>query len=372
MTTNVDIVIGMDWGSEGKGEFVAWKAATEAKLNPYSAVVRIGGPQAGHTMTLGDETHKMRQIPCAWHVEPTPALVIAAGSIVDKNVLNAEMKMVWAELVKRGGGYRRYGGDAPPDAGLPYIAIDRNAVMLHERHPDIEAAAGLGKKLGSTLEGVGAARADHVMREHILVDDRRQFGNYPMLHIGADTGAMLRDMERDEKRILIETAQGFELSLTASGNYPFVTSRDVTPGIALNDVGLSSRVNHHVIGVARCYPIRVAGNSGKLPNEIEWDELMAHAAHIEKPETTTVTKRTRRIADFDAERLARACYVVRPDALALTFVDYRFPELHMETNVRKIREVAGGFIAMVEVETGVDVQYVSTGPGVVTRFSHSW
>ena len=169
--------------------------------------------------------------------------------------------------------------------------------------------------------------------------------------------------------VVIESTQGFGLSLVHSGHYPFATSRDVTPGIILNDAGLSSREDHLVYAVVRTMPIRVAGNSGPMYSETSWDEMVAKIDHLEQPETTTVTGNHRRVAngmDFKMlERMVRHC---RPDGICLTFLDYQFPQLYKVLDQETIGDVAGNYIDEVEERIGVPVMWVSTAPGHIVEY----
>ena len=134
--------------------------------------------------------------------------------------------------------------------------------------------------------------------------------------------------------VIIESTQGFGLSSVHSKHYPFATSRDVTPGIILNDAGLSSRENHRVYAVVRTMPIRVAGNSGDLYKETDWDTLQDEIPHLERPELTTVTGNPRRIGkELDLEMLRSMVRHCRPDGICLTFMDYVFPETHQQRNL---------------------------------------
>ena len=126
------IVIGGQWGSEGKGAFIGWLADPENPENILKvtgnktlAVVRTGGPQAGHTILFKGKPYAMRQIPCAWH-NPDALLFIGPGALIDVELIIHEAKMV-DEAV-----------------GIPgYVSerlfIDRHATIVEERHRQAEA-----------------------------------------------------------------------------------------------------------------------------------------------------------------------------------------------------------------------------------------
>ena len=348
----ITVVIGGQYGSEGKGEFIHWLV----NHHPYRAVVRTGGPNAGHTMTVDGQPYKMRQIPCGWgkKLRPHTDLMIGPGSLIEPELLNSEV-----EMVRRQG----YEGD---------IVVDHQAIVMTQDYKEREQVADLRGKLGSTAEGIGAARANHVMRNAVLYGDLPSMEVHPdvMREDVSDRLNTLHDsLHTTSPRILIESTQGFGLSLTASGHYPFVTSRDITPGSILSDAGLSSRLKHEVIAVVRTHPIRVAGNSGPLQQEMQWDNLQESVPHIKGPERTTVTNLPRRIGAENTEELLRMRRVVRPDMVCLTFTDYWMPGV-FNTLVQNMTEwdrlrlwnrVRGW-----EDRNDMKVGWVSTGPGVIS------
>ena len=376
----VHVVIGGQYGSEGKGEFIPFLShQTRARH-----VVRTGGPNAGHSVTTNMGIFKMRQIPAAWMTNVStddtrrpPVLYIGPGSLINTDVLIDELRMI-------SGACRDW------KIPLPSIYIDESAIIIGEDHVASEQTAGMRGSIGSTTEGIGAARADHIMRNHDL-KFAKDWWNEILSYQDADLGWLGWTTDRTPsgstlavtnvsqklddaihhsgEDVVIESTQGFGLSLVHSGHYPFATSRDVTPGIILNDAGLSSREDHLVYAVVRTMPIRVAGNSGPMHGEVSWDELVAKIDHLEQPETTTVTGNQRRIAgelDFDMlERMVRHC---RPDGICLTFLDYQFPQLYKVLYQETISNVAGDYINDMEERLGVPVMWVSTGPGCIVEY----
>jgi len=392
--------------NEGKGEFVAYLTNKLNQAGKLGAVVRTGGPNAGHTMTInkgGDghmsdcatynepamgngpcncdrydpiDTYKMRQIPCAWHLEPKVPLYIAHGSLIDPEVLTSELQMI-KDVMREG------------HAELPFITIDRSAIVITDIHKAMESH--LRGKIGSTTEGIGAARSAHVMRQDVLMRKGEGMGLkdlYRNLYIDANVSAALNNIVTGKEGngctdIVIESTQGFDLSLNLSGHYPFTTSRDITPGQILSDCGLSSRLQHRVIAVVRTHPIRVAGNSGYIKNETDWEKLKEESGgYIAEAETTTVTGNKRRIGYYDPEQVKRMGTVCKPDHIALTFLDYLDPRcaglLGLDLNDHfdlgyvtgednKVRELLA-FIDQVEIDSGAQVNWGSTGPGVITDF----
>lgn len=354
------LVMGGQAGSEGKGEFVAYLSQMLNHGRTLGAVVRTGGPNAGHTMTIEDRAFKMRHVPCAWHLDPSVPLYIGPGSLIDPEVLGRELEMVEA-------------GVRSPDGALPRVLIDSRAIIITQEHKNQEAH--LRGKIGSTTEGIGAARSAHVMREVALAGKlEAEWGLdstdalYPNLFTNVPVASALNHHLRvEESDVIVESTQGFDLSLVHSDHYPFVTSRDVTPGIILNDAGLSSRLDHRVISVIRTFPIRVAGNSGPMHNEVQWEEMFDAVPHLREAEHTTVTGNPRRIGTFDDRAIEKMAMFCNPDAVCLTFLDYLYPGLYQSTDVDLIRETAETFIHRVEGDTGAKVAWVSTGPGRITQ-----
>ena len=124
-----------------------------------------------------------------------------------------------------------------------------------------------------------------------------------------------------------------------------------------------------VLMVVRTYPIRVAGNSGYMKNEISWDELNQRVKGVIKilPEKTTVTHKIRRIAEWDQELFEQACTLNAPTQIALTFADYIDPNLYEESSDEKIMESKPlkEFITG-KIPSGL-VRYIGTGPKTVVE-----
>ena len=352
------IVIGAQFGSEGKGEIVAYLARRLQDEGSLGAVVRVGGPNAGHTLTLDGTPYPMRSIPAAWHTDAH--LFIGQGSVVDLDVLVEDTRLV------ENGTASIHGPEAGGEHPLDRTFIDNQAVILnnHDIYTEREwAEEGLTER-ASTFKGIGAARAKHVAR----FKDAKLYGDldpeqqpFP----GVDSSVILNTLVAMGKDIIIETTQGFGLSLSASNNYPDVTSTDITPGKALSDAGLSSRLPHRVIGVVRTHPIRIAGASGELTGETDFAEISHNLGRDIKVEKTTVTQKVRRIGTFDKQQFARFVKVCQPDILALTFADYLEgvePDTHINGH-------NSGPIEEWLTDNGVAVdptRFVSTGPGHIT------
>ncbi|KKN29167.1 hypothetical protein LCGC14_0846730 [marine sediment metagenome] len=334
------IVIGGQYGSEGKGAFVAHLTDPrfQGNKNPF-LVVRTGGPNAGHSMKYNDEVFKMRHIPCAWH-NPNAVLALGPGAVIDPEyLLEEEIPQVEA-------------------AGISirdrFFIDPMCAIITDEDRQE-------GKKriatIGGTGKGVGGATARRVLREGPIARD------WPSLQ------PFLRDVSElsntfSSATILIESTQGFGLSLTRSGFYPYTTNRDITPGAVMNESGVSFCGEEDVVLVLRTFPIRVAGPSGPMVDEISWEELERQSDGYIKPERTTVTNKIRRVGLWDPDLARQAVIACSPAAIALTFFDYWRPDLAYQT---KLDADAYRRIEMVEKQLGVSVVWVSTGFQCITR-----
>lgn len=375
----ITIVMGGQYGSEGKGEVVTAASMSiqsvldraSAQYDPTGAtpkhftVYRVGGPQAGHTATIRclpetKRTWKMRQLPCGFMCGRA-RLIIGPGSELEVSVLEHEIEETVAAGV--------YVAQGPPQ-------VDGRATLLDECYKNREAEDGLTQRLGSTGKGIGACRADRIMRKARLVQDIPDHKLFQTLRLPMPGAVRMRNQLKSETFLrdypgpgIIETAQGFGLSLVMSGCYPYVTSTDITPGRAMSDAGLSSRLPHRVVMVVRTYPIRVAGNSGPLPYEIDW-ETLHHQSQGRAPlagEKTTVTKKVRRVARFDMAAVIAAVEACRPDALVVTFADYLDHAISDETNWALVMksDLVRAFVHSLEDATGVEVQAIATGPGYI-------
>ena len=317
MAGRIHVVVGGQYGSEAKGHI----AAQLHKKYDIRVAVRVGGPNAGHSAV--DHTGKvwaLRTIPVAAVVDPNCDLVIASGSEIDLAVLNHEIESLETA------GFRV----------RDRLFIDAQATMLMAEHIEAEQVATMHERLGSTAKGIGAARADRLLRKALLADQVLD----PNL-IEPNTAAMLQEMHIDDENILIEGTQGFGLGLHA-GWYPYCTSNDCA---AIDFVSACHIQPHRPTDnwvVFRTYPIRVAGNSGGMFAETDWETLAAKSGGYIQPERTTVTKKVRRVGHWD-DMLAEQALLANggPDYPnlhpVLTFVDYLDPSLAGSTSIADLR-----------------------------------
>lgn len=339
----ITALVGAQYGSEGKGT-IAYHLARQ-----FGVHVRTGAPNAGHTIKHHGRIWKMRSIPCGW-VNPNADLVIGPGALVDLSLLQNEVTMLEAS-----------GFEIKSRLWLDPKAVVIDPIRHHSFEGGTEGAA--HQLIGSTGEGVGPARMAHMSRGTIPGDSAwlkvEHVGDYESTL--KKRGFQLTDTSEylymANAKILLEGTQGTGLSLT-HGDWPYVTSCDTNVTTLLADAGLAPEYLMETILVARTFPIRVAGNSGPLKGEISWDDIGV------EEERTTVTQKVRRVGAWDADLLAKAIRLNRPCVLALTFVDYLWPELK---GLDKIVEVfpehpIREYVDKLEVEFGVEICYLGTGP----------
>jgi len=389
-----------------------------------------GGPNAGHTIVVGDETYKIRALPSG--VVRGKPCVIGNGCVIDPEVLIAELD----EFERRG---------HPPCE----VYLSGNAHLIMPWHLAIDQASErrLGKlAIGTTRRGIGPCYADKAMRLGIRVQDvldakilrqkievalaeknlwlERVYETEPfdletvaakyegyaqrLRPLVADTSLYVDRALRDGKDVLFEGAQATLLDLD-HGTYPFVTSSNPVAASAATGVGIGPQRIDRVVGVAKAYVTRVG--EGPFPSEIEGDE-QARMREL-GAEYGTVTGRERRCGWLDLVALRYAVRVNGIDHLALTKLDvlshfaelpvcirYRTPDgvemgdfpahqsdFHAARPVYEVLEgwnepldgcssvaelpaAARGYVEFVERELDVEVMLVGTGAersSVLTR-----
>lgn len=328
----VDVIVGMQFGSEGKGKIAALLASN------YGASVRVGAPNAGHTIIHKNISYKMRTIPCAW-INDKCKLYIGAGGLINLEVLEKEMMDVNQDLTTR-------------------LGIDLNAGIVTRDDIKAEEEAKMYETIGSTCEGIGEAMARKILRRTaVTAKDVKELLPY-LVNAGDELNAMV-DINMP---ILVEGTQGFGLSLN-HGYYPYVTSRDVLVSSMLGECGLAPQTVRRVIGVVRTYPIRVHGESGPMgADELTWEQVAAESGYAHLHETTTVTKRTRRVSRMNYDLLHAAIRANRPTEIALMFADYIN---HVDRGVSDwsmLSSKSKTAIESLEKTMGVPITIISTGP----------
>jgi adenylosuccinate synthase len=346
------VLVGGQYGSEGKGAIAAHVA------NQYGIHVRVGSPNAGHTIYWRGAKHVMQSIPCGW-INPEAKIVIGRGALLN-------MKQLMKELVH----IMRY---YPNFLGRLYI--DPEAGILDEKFHEQEGGVDgeMHRRIGSTGEGVGPARVARINRDPTQF---RQFKDVAAEYgleecVIDDTPGYLAEMQDMGINILIEGTQGSGLSLLHS-HWPYCTSIDTNAAGIISEVGIAPSRVTDVLMVCRTYPIRVHGNSGYMKNEISWDKIVDANGTPITPEKTTVTKKVRRIAEWDSELFHKSVLLNAPTEIALTFADYVDPSLFDCDDIEKITK-SGTLAAFVKNNLGAYadmVKYVGTGPHTVVEVLH--
>lgn len=291
----ISIVVGGQFGSEGKGK-VAHFLALQADV---SVAVRCGGTNSGHTVIdKNGDAQIFRQLPTASILSDID-IALCAGSYIDLQILSEELDR--AKIDKR------------------RLIIDPFAVIITDNDKKNESICGLIEDIGSTGSGTGSAVISRIQRKSVLfAKDIPELSGYIRC-----VNDELRSRLNRKHRIVIEGTQGFGLSPLHSGYNPFVTSRDTTAAGFLSEVGLSPFDVDEIALVIRAFPIRVGGNSGPLPNEIDWDTISSEIGNgLKICEHTSVTKHIRRVGRFDPEIVRRAIAANNPSVIFLNHLDY--------------------------------------------------
>lgn len=328
------IVVGGQYGSEGKGKVVALLA------NRLDApwLVRCGGPNSGHTVHIGGTGVVLRQVPSS--AQPSKGtFCVAAGCAIDEAVLTRELDMLGIERMR--------------------IIVDPRAVIVTDQDREAERAS--LEHIASTCTGTGAAMARRMARGANVRLAKDSCALRARCRV--ETLAPLVNQALDEGgHVIVEGSQGFGLSLLHGPDYPFVTSRDTTAAGFAMEVGLSPRIIDSIVMVVRTFPIRVGGASGPILNEISWEEIrkLSNAPEVVR-EYASVTKRLRRVATFDMDAVKLACLYNRPTSLAVMGLD-RLD--HANTGVTEIGNLTSRgrrFLSDLEDATGVPIEFVGTG-----------
>ena len=328
------VIVGAQWGDEGKGKIVDLLADASDVVCRYQ-----GGPNAGHTIVRDGETFKLHHVPSGILCDGK-LCVIGAGCVVDPGLLVRELD----ELEARG-------------VATEGLRLSGNAHLIMPWHVAMDSASErrLGKlQIGTTRRGIGPAYADKLARLGIRVQDildpkilRQKFETalaeknrvlervygVPALEVEelaeqmeghavrlrpfvADTSLLVEGALRAGRSVLLEGAQGTLLDVD-HGTYPFVTSSNPTAGAAATGIGIGPTRIDQVLGVAKAYVTRVG--EGPFPTEIEGD-AQARVREL-GAEYGTTTGRERRCGWLDFVALRFAARVNGLTSLALTKLD---------------------------------------------------
>lgn len=334
-----DIIVGGQYGSEGKGVVAALIA------QDYDCHIRVGGPNAGHSFVHDGKQYKMQAVPCGW-VNPTARLCLGPGAVISVAQLEKEIKMIPESHHVRN-----------------RLFIDPRATIIMPHHDEGHTDGEAHKRIGSTGEGIGAARMDRFARDpntgfKTAYEYSKQAPQMADVNFPVWLG-QTRYQHKNAKRALIEGTQGYGLSIT-HGEWPFVTTSDPTAGSIAAECGIGPKDLNNIIAVFRSRPIRVAGNSGPLRFETTWEAISKELGR-DVEERTTVTKKVRRIGGWDWELFDRSVEANTPTALVLTFADYLDKGDHNVTQWEYLSDTTKNHVKMMERISGVPVILVGTG-----------
>lgn len=287
MPHKIDMVLDFQYGSTGKGLIAGYLA----KRGDYDTAICAFATNAGHTyIDAARDLHVMtQQLPTAITSPTVRRILIGPGSAIHLQTLKDEIVRYADHL---------YGKQ---------ILIHPHAAVVEDYHAAEELADGR-TKMGSTAKGVGAAYVERIRRDvenpNIIA---RRVSTDDSLYGMIATLDEYRDALLAAESVIVEGAQGYSLSMY-HGQYPFTTSRDVTPWQVAADCGLPFRWSSYiqVVGTLRTFPIRVNNRDGSSgpsygdQKEIDWTDIGL------EPELTTVTKLPRRVFTFSQQQFQEA------------------------------------------------------------------
>jgi len=323
------IVVGGQWGDEGKGSVIAYLA-----LKDKPEIIARGGvgTNAGHSVFINGKKYAVRQLPTGF-MQKNARLLVGAGVLVDPEVFFQEL-----EHLKDFGVEKR-------------IGIDYRCAIIEQKHKELDRTNDyLHGKIGTTGSGCGPANADRAMRTARQAKDIKELEPYL-----TDVAQEINDALDEGKLVLVEGTQGFGLSLYY-GTYPYVTSKDTSASAIASDVGIGPTRVDDVIVVFKSFPTRVG--AGPFPTEMSQEE----AEKLGVVEYGTVTGRRRRVGWFDYEFARYSAGVNGATMIALTMLDKYDREAFGVTDYDKLPSRAKKFIEEVEERVGVPVGLIKTGP----------
>ena len=329
------VVVGSQWGDEGKGKIVDW-LSSEADV-----VVRFqGGHNAGHTLVIDGETYKLRLLPSGI-VRKDKISVIGNGVVVDPWALLEEIEEIKSKGV---------------EINNENLILSESATLIlpfHKEMDEIREDAAGNSKLGTTRRGIGPAYEDKIGRRSIRVMDlaseenldkrldavlvhhnaiRKGLGKKlfqkdrlkkellkispKILKFSRPVWKKINEFMSQRKKILFEGAQGILLDVD-HGTYPFVTSSNTVASAAATGSGCGPNSINYVLGITKAYTTRVG--EGPFPSELK-DEI-GELLGTRGKEFGTVTSRKRRCGWFDAVLVRQTIKISGIDGIALTKLD---------------------------------------------------
>ena len=337
---SIEIVIGLQWGDEGKGRFVDLLSKDAVYVARFA-----GGDNAGHTIKSGETVYKLHLLPSGL-IYPDTIGILGACMVINSAILLAEIEMLSA-----------HGFEITPER----LMISHRAQLITPAHQQMDQYLEFqrgSQKIGTTGRGIGPAYTDKVMRKGIIFHDlltpdvfkeklennlRAQNGflagqpAFEPLDIEAisaeylkygeilrpfiqDVGEKLQTAQTNGERVLIEGAQGSLLDID-HGSYPFVTSSSCLAANAFLSLGMGVPKEFQVTGVVKAFQSRVG--EGRFPTELfdETSTFLRGDGSKQWDEFGTTTGRPRRVGWLDGVLLKRMIALNGVDALAMTKLD---------------------------------------------------
>ena len=378
------VVVGAQWGDEGKGKIVDWLSERADVVARYQ-----GGHNAGHTLVVNGEVFKLSLLPSGV-VRPGKLSVIGNGVVIDPWALLKEIDAIAGQGVV-----------LTPENFI----ISETAALILPLHGRLDRAR--DGRIGTTGRGIGPAYEDKVARRGLRVCDLDDLAGLSakidellthhnallrglglpeedkdellnalnevaprVLSYAAPVWEILDEARRKGRRILFEGAQGIMLDID-HGTYPFVTSSNPVAGQAAAGTGMGAGAIDYVLGITKAYTTRVG--AGPFPTELEDDigRGLGERGH----EFGTVTGRPRRCGWFDVVMVRQAIRISGIDGIALTKLDVLdgIEELAVCTGYRYRGETISRLPASMTAQAEVEPIYEQLeGWSESTRGARSW
>ncbi|MBU1000027.1 adenylosuccinate synthase [Patescibacteria group bacterium] len=342
MKNTISVVVGAQWGDEGKGKIV------DVLAEKIDYVVRFhGGNNAGHTVVVGGKKYPLHLIPSGV-LHPKTNCVIANGVVIDLEVLATEIDMLKKDGIKL--------------QGRLFISERCHLILPYHKALDIAYENARGKneqssqwigKLGTTARGIGPTYADKVSYNGIRIYELKDWNLFKekftfqakiknrilktfdvnpinikkeleklsklrklILPFVADTYQLLRKAISENKKILMEGAQAVMLDVDFSP-YPFSTGSNTIPGAINTGAGIPIQKIEDVFGIIKAYTSRVGG--GPFPTELK--DKLGNEIREKGKEFGTTTGRARRIGWLDLEAVKFACQISGVTDVVITKID---------------------------------------------------
>jgi adenylosuccinate synthase len=349
-TGYVDVIVGGQYGSEGKGQIAGYLA------KEYDLLVRVGGPNAGHKVFEEPEPYTHHPLPSGTR-KSNAQLLLGPGMVINVENLLKEISECEVDVDR--------------------LSIDPKAMIISD--DDIASEKGLKEGIGSTAQGVGAATARKIMgRKDKALELAKHVDGFKPLKLAIDCAELkhyirpaidvLTKTFARNGRVLLEGTQGTGLSIH-HGSYPYVTSRDTTVAGCLSEAGIPPSLVRKVVMVCRTFPIRVespkSGTSGPMSCEISWEEISRRSGEsvdrLINREKTSTTHRNRRVGEFDWEALRKASFINGATDIALTFADYLSPANKLARRFELLTKETIVMIEEIEHVSKARVTLIGTG-----------